>query len=603
MSRVGSSSRPPRLGAAQRLSFALAIAAIPAGAALAQSAQPTGSGQPAQQSQPTDKGASTVQGVTVTGQQNDFRSSPDKRSYDLTKDLQATTGSIADALRNVPSVDVDLNGNVSIRGDGNVQILVDGQPSSQFKGPGVGQALTSIPADQYERVEVMTNPSAAYSREGSGGIINLITKKTRKSGTSGSIRASQGTRGRWSVGANASYKSERMTAAINIGYRDDPQRSVDNDRRETFDALGALLSTSNQTDTRSGAIHTWYVRPSLDITLDPADQLRLEAHHTDTVYSVASVTDLVGFDEAGTQDLDLDRVGDVSYDTKTTGASTTFTHRFAGDDHTLSLTLSEDRTAEDNAEFYRDISLEPAAPDAFDSLPQSLIETLTDLKADYARPMPWGAKLKAGYELTIDDSTDRHAGFLEAAAPSGPNQVGQDDRFHARRSIDAFYATWEQPLGKLDILGGVRAESARVDIDDAASAIVRRTDRFRLYPSLNATYQISDAQQLQLSYSQRVERPVLDALDPFVFVENPDRSTPTPATQTFATSRPRCSRAAAINTRPAAPTISPQFITRTIRVSRRRFRSWRRTACWSPTSPKMWRTAPTSAWNWSPTAT
>src|SRR5262249_36610242 len=144
---------------------------------------------------------------------------------------QTTTGSVADALRNVPSVDVDMSGNVTIRGDQNVQILVDGQPSSLFKGAGAGQALLSLPADQYERVEVMTNPSAAYSPNGSGGVINLITKKTRKAGRSGSLRAAQGTAGRWSTGLTYAYKGDRVSATLAAGYRYDPQTSVDTDHR------------------------------------------------------------------------------------------------------------------------------------------------------------------------------------------------------------------------------------------------------------------------------------------------------------------------------------------------------------------------------------
>ena len=109
-----------RASLARGLSLALAIGALPA-TALAQSTdQQSGSGQ--QQTQPSAKGSTQVQGVTVTGQQTDFRSSPDKRSYDLTKDLQGQTGTLADVLRNIPSLSVDLNGNVSIRGDANVQI-------------------------------------------------------------------------------------------------------------------------------------------------------------------------------------------------------------------------------------------------------------------------------------------------------------------------------------------------------------------------------------------------------------------------------------------------------------------------------------------------
>ena len=131
----------------------------------------TQTAEPAQQQQPASVGD-----VVVNARANDVRTSIDSVSYSLANDLQATTGSLADALRNVPSVDVDPEGNVSLRGDANVTILVDGRPSGILTGPGRGQALIQLPASQYARIEVMTNPSAAYSPEGSGGVINLITK-------------------------------------------------------------------------------------------------------------------------------------------------------------------------------------------------------------------------------------------------------------------------------------------------------------------------------------------------------------------------------------------------------------------------------------------
>src|SRR5262249_37870587 len=150
-----------------------------------------------------------------------YRSSIDKRSYDISKDLQTTTGSVADALRNVPSVDVDPQGNITLRGDGNVVIMVDGKPSTLFRRQSMAQALQSIPADQYERVEVMTNPSAAYSPNGSAGIINLITKKNHKPGRTGSIRVAKGSEGRWNTGLNGAYQAGKLTLSLNAGLRHD----------------------------------------------------------------------------------------------------------------------------------------------------------------------------------------------------------------------------------------------------------------------------------------------------------------------------------------------------------------------------------------------
>ena len=130
---------------------------------------------PAEDAEESDD-AAALDDVVVTAQPNEVRTSIDSISYSLANDLQATTGTLAEALRNVPSVEVDPDGNVSLRGDANVTILVDGRPSTQFNGPSRGQMVQQIPASQYARIEVMTNPSAAYSPEGSGGVINLISR-------------------------------------------------------------------------------------------------------------------------------------------------------------------------------------------------------------------------------------------------------------------------------------------------------------------------------------------------------------------------------------------------------------------------------------------
>jgi outer membrane receptor protein involved in Fe transport len=161
---LGGAAAFREVGLQHRVSGLLAAAAIMAAAQARAQAQPDpASAPPPAKTAPAKKSppAKTVEGVTVTGaSQNGFRSSIDRRSYGVANDLATTTGSISDALRNIPSVEVDLQGNVSLRGDSNVTIMIDGKPSSLFKGPGAAQALQALPADQIERVEVITNPSA-----------------------------------------------------------------------------------------------------------------------------------------------------------------------------------------------------------------------------------------------------------------------------------------------------------------------------------------------------------------------------------------------------------------------------------------------------------
>src|SRR5690606_8920892 len=158
------------------------VLALPAASVLArapvsgtQQAQRPVAQTPPQKTEKDDQPAA-VGDVVVSARANDVRTSIDSISYSLADDLQAATGTLAEALRNVPSVDVDPQGNVSLRGDSNVTILVDGRPSAILSGPNRADAVLQLPADRYARIEVMTNPSAAYSPEGSGGVINLITK-------------------------------------------------------------------------------------------------------------------------------------------------------------------------------------------------------------------------------------------------------------------------------------------------------------------------------------------------------------------------------------------------------------------------------------------
>ena len=180
------------VGTALATSSGAAFAQTPAPAAPAQAQTPPPATAPApapQEEAPAEE-AAALDEVVVTAQPNEVRTSIDSISYSLANDLQATTGTLAEALRNVPSVEVDPDGNVSLRGDANVTILVDGRPSSQFNGASRGQMMLQIPASQYARIEVMTNPSAAYSPEGSGGVINLISKTGDVEG--GSIQLSGG---------------------------------------------------------------------------------------------------------------------------------------------------------------------------------------------------------------------------------------------------------------------------------------------------------------------------------------------------------------------------------------------------------------------------
>ncbi|MBS0362366.1 MAG: TonB-dependent receptor plug domain-containing protein, partial [Proteobacteria bacterium] len=201
----------------------------------------------AKPAKPAKDAIKTVEEVTVTGSIPQVQVSIDKKTYDLSKDLQAQNGSVADALRNLPAVEVDTQGNLSLRGDSNVTILVDGKPSPMFEGKSRADALQQLPADQIARVEVITEPSAALNPEGTGGVINLITKPSRGGGWTGSTYVLAGSAGLKRAGLNLGYNSKTLavTAAVSENYQ--RSKSHVTDERDGLDPIAnQFLKTFDQ---------------------------------------------------------------------------------------------------------------------------------------------------------------------------------------------------------------------------------------------------------------------------------------------------------------------------------------------------------------------
>ena len=212
----------------------------------------------------------------VTGQVAPVQTSIDRRSYGVATDLQAQTGGIADALRHIPSVEVDVQGNVSLRGDPNVTILIDGKPSSLFVGENRAQALEQLPASTIERVEVMTSPPAEFTAAGSGGVINLITKTAKGAGLTGSARVVLGDGDRAGASGNVGYNSNRLTFTGDLGFRQDTQKGEVAERRlqAILDLSGAVQAVAQDQVSHIKADNL-NARASLDFDVTPKTRIEV----------------------------------------------------------------------------------------------------------------------------------------------------------------------------------------------------------------------------------------------------------------------------------------------------------------------------------------
>lgn len=193
-----------------------------------------------------DAATGTAQSVVVTAQKTPVQTLIDRKVYSIASDLQSTSGTAADVLNELPSVEVDADGNVSLRGDSNVTILIDGKPSAQLSGAAAGDGLLQFPASDIDRIEVITNPPAQFKADGSGGVINIITKKTRKAGPSGTEQISLGNNRRYVLGAGGNFNTGQLDLSGGLGLRQDDKQRIVTSHRAATDPISTELVLSHQ---------------------------------------------------------------------------------------------------------------------------------------------------------------------------------------------------------------------------------------------------------------------------------------------------------------------------------------------------------------------
>ncbi len=501
----------------------LATAAFiaPAGAAFAQ--HPAPPSEPAPARRPAER-STTVEGVTVTADPNAVRADIDRRSYSLANDLQATTGSVADALRSVPGVQVDVQGNVSLRGDSNVTILVDGKPSGMFNGEGRADALMAMPADQLERVEVMTNPSAAFSPEGTAGMINLVTKRARRSqGTrSATVRANVGTDGRYNGGVSGQLMQGPLTLSGDVGVRHDRQLFTLDIDRERFDAGSGTFLDSRQLVDSEGAGDMRSLRASADYDLSEKTRISGEIRHRSMEFEADS-EDLSEFEDSlGAVVTAYERLGVNGFERANTGGFLRWRQQFEGTEHDFTGDLAyEHTTGGRSSDALTVFSLPLLQPNVYEEIRNDFAVDTWRLKFDYNRPMADGAKLKLGSDFEFTDNEFDNRGERGTAPGATLPVAALTNEFLYDQNVQSVYFTYQRPFGPLTAQIGLRAEAVQIDINQVTSAIVDENQYTGLYPTLHLAYELSDSQQLTASYSRRIQRPGAQDLNPYVIFLDP----------------------------------------------------------------------------------
>jgi len=452
-----------------------------------------------------------IQGVVITAQSTKpYKVELDKKTYDPSQDIVSKGGSLQDVLSNVPSVEVGTDGSVSMRGSSNVKFLINGKPSALLGIDDGANALKSIPADQIEKIEVITNPSSKFEASGTAGILNIILKKSKKAGFNGSATGTLGYLPQTNLNTNLSWRKGDLTVFINGGGG---YRETKNTNRNTI----------NYFDGETGDLSSRY---SNAITKSKGENYNAT---TGLLYDINEKTSV---NASGTvRTFNNDSNGYTNIDEQFFGASPIFTQRlntgrnsnlaFQGDfglDHkfddkgqNISLALSLQRNRSNN--FTGIDETKNSAFNLLNIINQKTINKTLVGKADYELPIGEYSSLSAGYRLDVNEND--YNNMVEESTGKNPDLVYlglYSYTANYKEMFNAFYLQFKSKIGKLGYQVGLRDELSNITIDYhnllGTNPVDNRKKNYNnLFPSVFLSYEISKDNQFLVNYSRRIDRP------------------------------------------------------------------------------------------------
>ena len=463
---------------------------------------------------------SGLDALVVEGGTSAYSVEIDKKVYDPSQNPVNEGGTGLDVLRNMPSIDVDADDNISLRGDQNVNILIDGRPIAMS----ASQFLKQIPAGSIERVEVITNPSAKYDPEGTSGILNIILKKNRTKGLNGTASAGFG-RGQYNKmngGLSLNYMSEKfnVSSALNLwngefGFGGSMLREIYSD---------TTLGLSSEDDGRRDNLNQ-YGSVNVDYFLNDKNTVYLGGS--------GSIGDNVGNRDIGYNFLQNQqitgssiRTGNIDGDNNNYTINGGWQKKFSKQDHTFDLdaryAISESASLEELNEAFYDANGAVHGNAARQSVTNRNNNNIINLRADYVNPLSDSLKLEAGVHFTgkyigttiYSESFDWNSDAFEP-------DVAINNEFDYSQNVLASYVTIGQQFKRIGLKFGLRAEQTNTLSELITTNETFRNDYFELFPSAHTTYSKTPFSVWQLSYSRRINRPETHEINPFTTYDDP----------------------------------------------------------------------------------
>ena len=433
----------------------------------------------------------------------------DKKIYNVGQDITVRGGNVSDVLANIPSIEVDFDGNVSLRGNSNVKILINGKPSGLvgLAGP---QGLRSIPSESIEKVEVVTSPSARYSAEGTAGILNIILKKQDLLGFNGNVNLNAGDPKSSGISGTFNLRNNKINIFNTTSFKDGDNNSNFFGNTEYFNSN---LKIDNQTKSNRNSKNNflnlgveYYLDDKTSLTLSgfyrKGDQL---SYSRNVVNDITNI-DIVSSNERIANDTELEESFEYALD---------FYKDFDKDGHTLSARISYEEDDENSVDNIEDFSTIPfVSSSAFERTTNIDFQNRLLAQIDYVYPIDENTEFELGYRgRFLDRETDFDVSFLRGGLYQSDS--GLSNIFKYSENINSFYTQFGKKFNSLSVLLGLRYEDSKQEIDQRTTNQFEVKKYSNLFPTVNIAYQFSDLESLTLGYSKRVRRPRGWDINPF----------------------------------------------------------------------------------------
>lgn len=454
-----------------------------------------------------EEDAAQLNEVVIRSEKTAIEIKLDKKVYNVGKDLMVKGGTVSDVLDNIPSVAVDVEGNISLRGNENVKILIDGKPSNAIN---INDALRLIPADAIEKVEVVTNPSARYDAEGGAGILNIILKKGSNKGINGTLMATTGDPANHTFNASLNYKTEKFNLFTTQGYsyRNNPGNAYINTTTLNTDnsANNYLVEHRNSERISKGYNGIFGAEWFLTKNLTWTNTVNYRRNTGDNFEDV--IDDL--YNAFYNYESTTTRNNTEILKSKNIEFSSNFLLNFKKQGHKLSF----DGNFSSNKDFNNALILGTSNLASFiptnDVTKNNQSQNRNLIQTDYVLPIGNNSQFEAGYRGNFLNITSDFE-----VVNNGFINTGFTNILEYKEKVNALYSQFGTKYNKLSMLYGMRFEDSNIDVNQLTSVIYKKKKYNNFFPSVFYTYELKPNTSLSLNYSNRINRPRGREINPF----------------------------------------------------------------------------------------